>query len=67
MREPSAMPNASTWIQRLIEATQSAATTGELSWNFSPSRSVMVQVSLSSETVWPAAICGCGAKFSSLP
>ena len=41
------MPKVSTWTQRLSEATQSAAVTGALSWNFSPSRSVIVQVRLS--------------------
>ena len=37
---------------------QSVARTGLPSWKDRPSRSLMRQVSLSSETVWPSAICG---------
>ncbi len=60
-------PNGSRLDQRLIEATQSAARTFSPSWNTSPSRSVMRQRSLSSESSWPAAICGWTTKASSRP
>ena len=60
-------PNGSRFDQRLIEATQSIARTFSPSWNTSPSRRVKRQRSLSSESSWPAAICGCTLKDSSRP
>jgi hypothetical protein len=43
-------PNGSRFDQRLIEATQSTARTFSPSWNTRPSRSVMRQRSLSSDS-----------------
>ncbi len=51
--------------QRSIEAMQSAERTGAPSWNFSPSRSVNVYVSLSALTSVLSTICGCTWNFSS--
>ena len=54
-------------IQRVMLGTTSCARTGSPSWNFSPSRSVMVMVRPPSSATWPAAICGCGLKSASMP
>ena len=63
----STPPNPSRCHQRWMLATQSRASTGVPSWNFSPSRSVMSHCLPSAPTVWPAAICGCGWKLLSWP
>ncbi len=52
--------------QRLSEAMTSSEVTGAPSWNLSPSRSVKVQVFLSSEVSQLSTICGCGFMFSSI-
>ncbi len=57
----SACPNASRLPQRWMLATQSRASTGVPSWNFSPSRSVSRQDLPSGSVVKPATICGCAA------
>ena len=59
-------PKPSRAPQRLIEAMQSSEVTGVPSLHSSPSRSVMVQVSLSSETVYFSAICGWILRSASL-
>ena len=51
---PSAWPQAARLDQRSIDAMQSADRTFSPSWKNSPSRSVNVQVRLSSDTVCPA-------------
>ena len=56
----SAWPNASRLPQRWMLATQSRASTGSPSWNFSPSRSVSFHSLPSFSMVWPATICGDG-------
>ena len=48
----------SRFIQRWIDATQSAARTGEPSWNFRPSRRRKRQVRPPSSIAWPSTICG---------
>src|SRR5579875_665443 len=63
----STEPKESTLPQRCTEATQSRASTGVLSWNLSPSRSVMSHCLPSLLVVWPAAICGCGWYLLSTP
>jgi hypothetical protein len=55
------------WPQRRMEAMQSAARTGSPSWNHRPSRRVRRQPRPSSDTTWPATICGCGSRPSSRP
>ena len=65
--EASTCPKESRAAQRFRLATQSAARTGVPSWNESPSRSVIVQVRPSPDTLWPAAICGRATKFASSP
>ena len=65
--DASTAPKASRFHQRWMDATQSFASTGVLSWNFSPSRSVMSHCILSALIVWPSAICGCGRYLSSSP
>ncbi len=62
----SAWPKESRAPQRLIEAMQSSEVTGVPSLHSSPSRSVMVQVSLSSETVYFSAICGWTLRSASV-
>ena len=62
VRAISAWPNASRAPQRLIEATQSRASTFSPLWNISPSRSVSFQVLPSFSTTWPATICGVALK-----
>ncbi len=57
-------PNGSRLPQRSIEAMQSAAFTGAPSCHFKPSRSVKLQLNLSSLTFQVSTICGCG--FNSL-
>ena len=59
-------PSASFSVQRLIEGTTSAEVTGVPSCHFSPSRSLKVQVSLSSLTVQLSTICGCGSNLPSI-
>ena len=59
--------NVSRTPQRLIDATTSRPRTGVLSWNFSPSRRVMVQSFASASTTTPSAICGCACICSSMP
>jgi hypothetical protein len=44
------MPNRSRSDQRMMEATQSFASTGSPSWNISPSRRANFQCSPSAET-----------------
>ena len=51
-------PVASLAPQRLIDATQSSAVTGVPSCHSSPSRSVIVQVSLSADSSYLSIICG---------
>ena len=51
--------------QRLSEATQSSAVTGAPSCHSRPSRSVKVQVSLSSLTVQVSTICGLTCRLRS--
>jgi hypothetical protein len=64
VRAISAWPNASRAPQRLMEATQSRASTFSPSWNINPSRSVSFQVSPSFSIVCPASICGVALKPS---
>ena len=59
-------PVESLAAHRLIEATQSSAVTGGPSCQKSPSRSVNVCVSLSSETSYLPTICGLISPFSSV-
>ena len=65
--DSSFWPNPLRAPQRLMEATQSIDRTGSLSWNSNPSRSVKVQVSLSSLISWPWTICGFGVSDASMP
>ena len=58
VRASSAWPNASRAPQRLIEATQSLASTRSPLWNSRPSRRVSFQVLPSFSMTWPATICG---------
>ena len=55
----SVWPNGSRLPQRLMEATQSRASTVSPSCNFSPSRSVSFHSLPSFSMVWPSTICGC--------
>ncbi len=59
-------PVESLAAQRLMEATQSSAVTGWPSCHSSPSRSVKVWVSLSSDTSYLPTICGLISPFSSV-
>ena len=61
------MPNTSRAPQRLMLATTSRPSTGVLSWNFSPSRRVMVQSVKSAFHTAPSAICGWIWKLLSVP
>src|SRR6202012_5820363 len=62
--EPSIFwPIESLAAQRLIEAMQSSEVTGAPVLQTSPSRSVKVQVSLSSDTLHVSTISGLAAKF----
>jgi hypothetical protein len=61
----SDVPNASRTLHRLMLAMQSRANTGSPSWNFNPGRSLIFHVRLSSEIVWPSAICGLARYFES--
>ena len=63
----SIIPMGSRADQRAMLATASLARTGSPSWNFSPGRSVKVQVSPSSETLSLSTIWRCGMSFSSTP
>ncbi len=63
----SAWPKLSRLPQRSMLATQSRASTGVPSWNFSPSRSAIFQVLPSSSVTAPAAICGETAYFAFWP
>ena len=58
-------PCTSLSVKRLIEGSTSAVVTGEPSVHFRPSRSLKVQVSLSSLTVQLSTICGCGSSLAS--
>ena len=59
-------PIVSFWAQRLIEATQSSAVTGLPSCQTSPSRSVMVYVSLSALTSYLPTIWGLISPLASV-
>lgn len=58
-------PCTSLSVKRLIEGRTSAEVTGDPSCHLSPSRSLKVQVSLSSLTVQLSTICGCGSSLAS--
>ena len=57
----------SRFIQRWIDATQSAARTGDPSWNLRPSRRRKGQVRPLSSIAWPSAIWGFGVRAPSQP
>ena len=57
----------SRFIQRWIDATQSAARTGEPSWNFRLSRRRKRHVRPPSSIAWLSAICGFGVRLPSQP
>ena len=63
----SAWPKPSRAPQRLIEATQSRASTLVSSWNIRSGRSVRRQVLPSSSLMAPSAICGCARNWPSRP
>ncbi len=60
-------PSGSRALQRVRLATQSLARTGSPLWNFSPDRSLKVQVRPSLEVSSLSTICRCGSSFSSKP
>jgi hypothetical protein len=55
------------FIQRRMDATQSAARTGSPSWNLRLGRSVIVTRRPSSSVWTPSAICGCARNSASRP
>jgi len=62
----SCWPMPSRAPQRSSEAMQSSEVTGSPSCHSRPSRSVKVQVRLSSLTSQLSTICGCGVRLSSM-
>ena len=63
----SAVPIASRFPQREIEATTSSPVTGLPSWNSSPFLSLKVHRRLSALAVQSSTICGLTCAFSSVP